>query len=222
MGIVRHLNWLIAAALVALGVAVIRYPFLIDPNLATAPTSAATFAGALFGAGALFLGNQFNEYWRRCEARDQLKNRQDSVRAVLDNEFVRVSVNHIRYARELLASLNCAGSTSFPKEPTPTPIFENLRQEMLCLPATEIDALCTFYGGLDATRREIKADHAFNVLRMLECVSNDLKAAEKVVKKVWPTRKVQFPGGQPRSLADTLHEQVAAIAEKLDHGGCCL
>ena len=103
MSIVRQLNWMIAVALVAAGFAVIKCPFVIDQNASTAPTSAATFAGALFGAGALFLGNQINEYWRRYEARDQLKSQQICVRAILDNEFVRVCVNHIQYGRELLA-----------------------------------------------------------------------------------------------------------------------
>ena len=88
---------------------------------------------------------------------------------------------------------------------------------MLCLlPETEIDALCTFYGGLDATRREIRAEGAFNASKILGHVYHDLRVAEEVVRKVWPIRKVQFRGEQQAvSLADRLNEQATAIATTL-------
>jgi len=75
--------------------AVIRWPFLIDPTT-NAPTTAATFAGALLGAAALFFGSQINEVIRRGDAKTQLQERQRRVRAVLDNEFVRVCANLIQ------------------------------------------------------------------------------------------------------------------------------
>jgi hypothetical protein len=155
MSVLRHLNWLIGTVLLCAGFAVIRWPFLIDPTT-NAPTTAATFAGALLGAAALFFGSQINEVIRRGDAKTQLQEWQRRVRAVLDNEFVRVCVNLIQYANDLSKSLSYPGQTVGFKEPPPNPIFEDARLELLCLPEQEIDVLCTFYGGLDATRREIR------------------------------------------------------------------
>jgi len=120
----------------------------------------------------------------------------------LDNEFIRVCVNLMQEASDLL---QVRGSTLDFREPLTTPIFENLRSEMLCLPENEIDVLCTFYGGLDATRRLIRD----------ETQAYDLKTAEEVARKVWPSRKVQLPGERPVVLAERLNEQAAAVAKEL-------
>jgi hypothetical protein len=122
----------------------------------------------------------------------------------------------MQYASELLESLNSPGQTVGFREPPPNPIFEDARLEILCLPEKEIDALCTFYGGLDATRREIRDEsRAFNVLRILGHVHHDLITAEEVARKIWPNRRVQLPGKQPCSLADKLKEQALAVSEAL-------
>jgi hypothetical protein len=159
MSVLRHLNWVIAAVLLAGGVLVIWWPFLIDPNLSSGPTTAATLAGALIGASALFAGAQINEYARRWEARIQQQNQQRRVRAILDNEFIRVCVNLMQEAGDLLKIRKESLYTLDFREPLPTPIFDDLKSEMLCLPENEIDALCTFYGGLDATRRLIRDEN---------------------------------------------------------------
>jgi len=213
----KIMGWLIPTVLVGASIALIRWPFLTLDTTASAPTTAATLAGALIGAAAVFAGVQINEITRRGEAKIELEKKRRRVRAVLDNEFVRICVNLMQYASELSASLDCPGQTLDFGEPPPNPIFERLGSAMLCLPENEIDALCTFYGGLDATRREIRDEsRAFNVMRILGHVHHDLTTAEEVTRKIWPTRKVQFrKDEQPHSLADKLKERADAIAEAM-------
>jgi hypothetical protein len=215
----RHLNWLIAAGLLSAGIAVIWWPSLTLDTTASAPTTAATLAGALFGAAALFAGAQINEISRRRDAEVELQNERGRVRAMLDNEFIRVCVNLMQYAHELSKSLNYEGQIAGFGEPLPNPIFESVRSELLCLPEAEIDVLCTFYSGLDATRREIRDEsRAFNVYRILGHVHHDLKTAEEAARKIWPTRKIQSAGGQLCVLADKLKEQADVVAKVLEPG----
>jgi hypothetical protein len=124
-----------------------------------------------------------------------------------------------RTSYNLSKSLSYPGQTVGFKEPPPNPIFEDARLELLCLPEQEIDLLCTFYGGLDATRREIRDEsRALNVFRILGNVRHDLIIAEEVARKIWPNRKVQLSGEQPCVLADKLKEQAAAAAKALEDG----
>jgi hypothetical protein len=199
-----------------MGLLVIRWPSLIDPE-SSGPATAATLAGALIGASAVFAGAQINEYARRQEARIQLQNQQRRARAIIDNEFIRVCLNLIEDAGVLVRLRKQSLRTMDFKEPLRTPIFDDLKSEMLCLPENEIDALFTFYAGLDATRRSMRdTSRAPSFYAVAKNMHLDLKAAEEVARKIWPTRKVQLPGGQTVRLADNLSEQAAAVAKALE------
>ncbi|HUK07265.1 MAG TPA: hypothetical protein VLX09_05305 [Stellaceae bacterium] len=65
MKLARYANVTIAVVLLAAGLGVIHWPWLTGDATVSAPATAASLAGALFGAGALFLGAQINEYLRR-------------------------------------------------------------------------------------------------------------------------------------------------------------
>jgi hypothetical protein len=211
------MNWVIAAGLLAAGLAVIRWPLLIDPDLSSGPAAAATLAGALFGAAALFAGAQINEVARRRDAEIELQNQQHRVRAILDNEFIRVCVNLMQEASDLSKVRQNSLCTLDFREPLPTPIFDDLKSEMLCLPENEIDALCTFYGGLGQTRRLIRDEtRALGLASVLGHMLHDLRTAEEVARKVWPTRKVHLPNEHAALLADKLREQAAAVAKALE------
>jgi hypothetical protein len=229
--ILRHGNWLITAALVCVALAVIHWPYITGDTSSSAPTTAATLAGALFGAAAIFAGAQINEATRQRIAVAQLQEQRARVRSALSNEFVRVSINMLQNATQLLlmrrsfltqpSSLHFTDFDKF--RPLPTPAFRALRIDILCLPEDEIDALCTFEGGLDATRRVIDeaalqaktGGGALVIDRLLQNVAHDLETGAEVARKMWPSRKVQPPREPAYVLADGLKKQADTINREL-------
>lgn len=226
----RNLNWLIAACLFFAGIAVIRWPHLTLDTASSAPTTAATLAGALFGAAALFMGSQINELQRQWRMKGDLQEQRRRVRAALSTEFVRISVNMMKNATQLLSIQRSQRisdlSTSMDLNvfaPLPSPVFDSLRGEILSLSEADIDVLYTFYSGLDATRRAISdasvlansggSDMAIEGL--LPHIRHDLQTAAEVARKIWPTRKVEPPGEESYILAQALDKQAGAILSVL-------
>lgn len=218
------LNWLIALALVVIAVAVVQWPGTVGDK-----DAAATMAGALLGAASLFIGAEIGAWRKRSASKDALDEERSRVRAALAPEFVRVTVNGMELAKRLLRLYEAleegqdgapTGTEQF--MPLPSPVFDTLRRETLCLPAEEIDALATFYGGLERTRETVRRGVARSqgianlplVRELLGDVQHDFQMAAIVAQRVWPARKTEMPNEpEPRLLADRLKEQAAAIAK---------
>src|ERR1700758_5016355 len=79
-----------------------HWPRITGDTSPSALTTAATLAGALFGAAAIFGGAQINEATRQRIAAAQLQEQRARVRSALSNEFVRVSINMLQNATHLL------------------------------------------------------------------------------------------------------------------------
>jgi hypothetical protein len=219
--IARRANALIAVALVIAGWAAMRWPDRVGDK-----DAAATLAGALFGAAALFAGSQVNEWDRREAVEEELEERRQGVRSALAPDFVRVCVNLIGNADILEAySSMCASKRSrehraFPPEfdlvgfaPPQGIAFERLTAEALRLPASEIQALVDFYGNIESTRATIGeianmlaktgADtdqYCQHIAHILSRYQRHLEDAIAVTRLCWPDLRMESFGGKKGML----------------------
>ena len=213
-------NWLIVLALVGTGVALIRSPSLIG-----AVDAAASLAGALFGAAAIFAGTEITKRDQRAREKADLLERQRRLRTALMVELVRISVNHMESAKffDSAAKERSQGQSSptaidlthyLPEEPF---IYEALLTQIPLLPEAEIDALATFYGGLGLTRKAIRESNGLGLLKARELANScafDCEQAANVVALFAPERKIHRPGeDQPVLLIEALRD-VARVANQ--------
>ena len=148
--LLRYVNWLIALVLVAAGLAVLNWFLCLGLDAG----AAGGLAGALFGAAALFVGAEISKYDQHAKADLELKESRARIRVALMTELVRISVNLVvsakffREAVEVLKETNQKGPVNFANHTPEIPvIYDKLLQQVAStLPATEIDALATFFG----------------------------------------------------------------------------
>lgn len=223
--ILRWGNPVLTLTLVALAWAAVRWPDAVGDK-----DAAATLAGALFGAAALFAGAEISAWNRKVEEKKKLAQERRRVRAALAPEFVRICANEIDATGRLLRLFSTSHSSqrvdSMDPErfiPIPSPVFEKLTEEVLCLEEAEIDALFVFYGGLARTRNAIREgavrySGVLNLLfaqEMLGHMQHDLETAATVAQYVWPSRVIQMPGEEAESLTDRLRRQATAVDKAL-------
>ncbi|MDE1902115.1 MAG: hypothetical protein KGI37_10820 [Alphaproteobacteria bacterium] len=199
------------AILVGLGILFIRHPFIDDKG------AAATLVGALWGAAAILLGNGLNRHYEQAEEKEELQEKQNNLRALLMTEIVRIMINHMESTRLFVTAHQISTGISPQIEclshvPADAVIFDSLVREIICLPKREIDALATFYGNLEMTRkllRETAANGGAEVLaasRIAGAMQHDCAVAAEVVTFLAPQRKIQTTNGTPELLIDLLRK----------------
>ena len=210
------INWAIAILLVIVGLVVIRCPSLIGSG-----ESAATLAGALFGAAALFVGAAINRWDQRIRNVEDFEEKRRRIRIALTAELVGICVNHMESARFFRESFQILSSGTVPSGdvdfdrylPAEPFVYQALLTQITSLTEAEIDALATFYGNLERTRKvllECKKSGA--TLRLLDAgmlanhCEHDCSTAAKVITLLAPTRKIQKEGEQPVLLAELLRK----------------
>jgi hypothetical protein len=145
----EHANSLIAALLAAFGLAAMHWPDSIGDK-----SAAATLAGALFGAAALFAGSEINQWRQQLAEKNELEERQRKVRSALGPEFARICMNIGSFAHalaennELFRAALVDHKDEEPKNfnlllfvPPEALVFDQLSSEALVLPESEIDAI---------------------------------------------------------------------------------
>ena len=223
--LLRQANWLIASLLVLAGYGVIRWHASLEGLDISAASS---LAGALFGASALFVGAEINKWDQRSRAQIDLEEKQRRVRSALLPELVRISVNHIesaKYFRMAVEEISSRGGlvdmgihVASPEVPF---IYNALLTQITLLQEREIDALGTFYGGLNQTREAVRQCSSTNThLRLLDAkhlanmFAHDCGIAAEVIELLAPHRKVVLPGkSEPVLLSESLKKQAAATSK---------
>lgn len=206
-------NWIIVLTLAGIGIVLIRFPLLIGPI-----DAAASLAGALFGAAAIFAGTEITKQDQRAREKSDLLEKQRRLRAALMVELVRISVNHMESAKlfDLAARERSQGQSSptipdlthyLPEEPF---VYQALLTQVPLLPEAEIDALATFYGNLGLTRKAIHENNGLGLLRARELANScalDCEQAANVVALFAPERKIFRPGEhRPVILVEALRD----------------
>jgi hypothetical protein len=236
--LLRRANSVVAVLLVAFGAAAMRWSSAIGDKGA-----AATLAGALFGAAALFAGSEINEWSREAADREESEKTQRRVRSALAPEFVCVCINLIGFSSGL-ATYSKFFSTEWKKAqkkgnqksfdpgsfeltnfiPPPAPWFEQLHVNALCLPEHELEALSNFYGHLQITRLTIQ-----EMAAMLKTTRADLyqhfKSFDFVVRRMrcnledaLTVAKLSWPSRKAESFEGKemlISEQLRSTIEKL-------
>ena len=100
--LLSNLNWLLAVGLLGLGFLFLHFPrWTGDASPTSAPQTAATLVGALWGSAALLLGAQVNEWIRsRDEERKNLQNAENFKR-ILFAQFRNVINNAVLLLRHI-------------------------------------------------------------------------------------------------------------------------
>jgi hypothetical protein len=210
----NFLNITIAVALVAVGLAAIRLSDSIG-----SVEGAASLAGALFGAAALFIGAEITKADQRARTTVDLNESRARIRTALMGELVTFWVNHMESARffrgaaKALGKGHQMGQIDFERYiPPETPIYDALLAQMTLLLEAEVDALATFHTGVGRTRRalqELTGVEHFGLLKaeaLARQFEHDCEIGAKVASLLAPTRKIQRPGEEPRLLSEVLRQ----------------
>lgn len=203
-------NFLIVFVLLAAGIYLLRNPSVLA--LGSDKSALATLCGALFGAAAIFFGNQIN-YWFTAVSKNREKlERQKTLRIILTAELVSIFVEHVHQAKlylELVSALKdgavqteCFDSTY--QVPTPI-VFNSLITQLIFLPEREVDALVNLYDNLSKTRRLIENySQQKQPVHMGQIVAGNLQSAFKnncdnaadVVELIAPERQITMTNKQ--------------------------
>lgn len=209
-----YANQLINVAIGA-GLFIAGYCFLKNPSaiaLGTDKGAVATLSGALFGAGALFFGNQINYWFGVVSKQEEKRERQATLRAILMAELVSIFVEHVHHAKLYLELENGLkdGTMHAPlfdstyQVPTPV-VFNSLITQLVFLPDSDVDALVNLYDNLSKTRRMIENYSLQNPPTLMGLIvaanlksafKNDCDNAADVVKLLAPERKIKLTNEQ--------------------------
>lgn len=181
----------------------------------------ATFCGALFGAGALFLGNQINYYFKILDESEALKEKQKTLRTILVGEIISIFVPHTQeaYSYNHKQELFDGGILDSPihfnssyRIPKPN-IFNSLTTQLLILPSIEIKAISNLYYNLSLTREELYDEQksqptssvpVITFSKLKNSINNDCMNAHEVVKMMEPNTQITKPNGDTLLFCDLL------------------
>lgn len=216
--IVNWIDFVLFGALVAFGFWVMRCrPFGLD-----AP-SAATLAGALFGASAVLLANSINRANDRYKKAAELNEQRAKLKTLIAAELVNVTAGLLD-AKQLMdiAIPTIKAGRPGPGQldmsnylPRGMPFTEGLGTELLILEKPAVDALITLRSNLALTRRTmerhadaVKATFGLSLLIATEFsngLGHDMTVLAEVFEHIAPTRKLALPGeDEPKLVTDIL------------------
>jgi hypothetical protein len=198
---------LVILALAGIGIGFIAcQPFGLDA------TSAASLAGALFGAAAVMLGNLLN----RCSELKERKKRIKKIKTMITAELVNVTCSVIQ-AKEIIdkgmptstdSSFNLHGLDMRQYQPRPMPFTDDLGINLVELDNRTIDALVTLRSNLLITQEMMisignhaSLSDAQLVSQLLKQNCNDLI---KIFQCIAPDHTLTFSGQQPESVIEIL------------------
>lgn len=182
-------------------------------------TDIATLCGAMVGAGAVFIGNQINNWYSSYEEGLRTRRLQDSLKILLMAELVTIVVQHIRQAKyyqlckeDMEREGTCSGYWFDETYQIPQPVvFESLIAQLPVLPTKAVDSIVTFYNNISATRqfvndaRERKSTKSLALNHaMTEKLKMDCEDAIEVVRQLAPNRKFKLTDGSEVLLTDLL------------------
>ncbi len=186
--------------------------------------AAATLAGAMFGGGAVLLGNWIARRAERERSAQEEADRRSKFQTLIAAELVNLAAGLID-SKEYFhaASQHAAGGGVLPLQPDlirslprDMPFVANAGVELLLLEQPAIDALVTLRTNLALTRTEmdsiIDGRDRFGLLRIgavSNALSHDLELLAQAFERIAPTRRLALPEREPE-LAATLLRRVAA------------
>lgn len=216
--VVNHIDLVLFAALVALGLYVLAMqPPGIDRDQAAA---AAGLAGALFGGAALLLGNWINRFNERIKAVQEQAGEIEKLQAMIAAELVDVACGLMSAKQRVDAVvdiLKAGGSrpTSWdmsPYQPRQMPFTDSLGTKLLALKKEAIDAIATLRSNVAVTRQSMdEVPAGGGGLLKATSLSNDLRRdmidLAAVFTHIAPTRELLLPGAdKPKLVSDILRE----------------
>lgn len=187
---------------------ILKNPVLFE--LSNDASARATLCGAMFGAGALLLGNQINYHFQVIDKTIELEKKQETLRTLIVAEMVSLFINHIQQAYYYTEAVKLiAGgmpTNGYPIDKTyqvPIPnVFNALISELTILPNKEVDALVNMYDNLAKTRAALNSLIDNNTPMTLITTTNlklffcsDCENAAGVIKMIAPNRKIQRTKG---------------------------
>lgn len=200
-----------------LAIYILQNPALFE--LGNDASARATLCGAMFGAGALLLGNQINYYFQALDKNKDLEKKQETLRTLLVAEMVSLFINHIQqafYYKQAVELIKGGMRTNgYPLDKTyqvPIPaVFNALITELVILPNKEVDALVNMYDNLAKTRTILKTLTDANTAMTLISTTNlmlsftsDCENAAGVIKMLAPNRSIQKTNGGLILFSDLL------------------
>lgn len=210
--LLRHIlpfETVIFIILVGFGVLLLYHPLINDKG------ASATLVGALWGGSAILLGNGLNRRYEHKKAAEELEERRSNLKTLLMTEIVRIMIQHVdnlKSLRRIEKSVHTIKSSTLSSYiPRDSDLFNRFGATILCLPEKEIDALATFYGNLNITRKSIldwvSKDTDLLGFQLSEIINNmkhDCEIATKVISLLAPNRKIQLAEKEPILLVDVL------------------
>jgi hypothetical protein len=185
--------------------------------------AAATLAGAMFGGGAVLLGNWISRRAERERLASEAEDRRSKFKTLITAELVNLAAGLIG-SKEYFhaASLHAAGGGVLQQQPDlirslprEMPFVASAGVELLQLEQPAIDALVTLRVSLALTRTEMESiidgRDRFGLLRIgavSNALSHDLDLLAQAFERIAPTRRLSLADCEPE-LASVLLRRVA-------------
>lgn len=200
-------------ALIACGLCFVAFrPWGLDLSAASA------LAGALFGGGAVLLGNWISRVNSGRQNRLEIEERRIKIEALIAAELVGVATSLIHAKKLMDAAIGSATTQgSVPTQidlsryrPNAMSYTDSLGTELLLLDRQSIDALATLRSNLAITLQEmdeISAGANFGLLKatsLSNALGHDMSVLANTFERIAPARKLQFSGQLPELVTNIL------------------
>jgi hypothetical protein len=186
--------------------------------------AAATLAGAMFGGGAVLLGNWIARRAERERLASDAEDRRAKFKTLIAAELVNLAAGLIGSKQYFhAASQHAVGGGVLPPQPDlirslprDMPFVAGAGVELLQLEQPAIDALVTLRANLGLTRIEMESiidgRDRFGLLRIgavSNALSHNLELLAQAFERIAPTRQLALPDHEP-ALASAVLRRVAA------------
>ncbi len=207
-----NLNWMLAFGLFGLGLLFLHFPSWTGDASATAPQTAATLVGALWGSGALLLGAQINEGLRHREEERKLQTEIKKIDEILFVQFIYVCdrLSFLTSYIKVYLDLSPGGEIKifdYLHLAPPTLIFNDvLYQKMISLDITKISLILNFdkligkfsehievfSKNIIKNRENDKEKNLFNMLNFINKLHEILESAHIISRFLWPNQTIEL------------------------------
>ena len=180
--------------------------------------AAAGLAGALFGAGALLLGNWINRANDRLKAAQEQVGQVEKLKALIAAELVDVACGLMdakQFVDAAITSLKTNGPVSKIQNmssyrPRQMPFTDSLGTKLIALEKLAIDAIVTLRANLAVTRQgmdEVTAGIPFVVLKataLSNGLGSDMTVLADVFTHIAPNRMLRLQNAKPELVIEIL------------------
>lgn len=169
-----------------------------------AQAAAASFAGALFGGGALLLGNWINRFNDHKKVAQEQACEVKKLKALIAAKLIDV----VRSLLQAKSDIEMQNMRLY--QPPPMPFTDSLGAKLLILEMGAIDAIMTLRSNLAITRQNMDAVtvrarfEALEPESLLNGLAHDMTVLAEVFMHIAPDRKIRGYGPVPEPVTEIL------------------